>query len=138
MLDEELQGSASNSDEAGLARDSSAGTGLFSRSSAFLRAAAPVILVHPAWTGCRPRGHVQQDHAQQLERAARDEGVVVAGGRPFFTDASGSNFIWLCYSNVADAQLEEGVLRLSRAKRHERLRPTHSRCGSPGARDSNS
>jgi DNA-binding transcriptional MocR family regulator len=47
--------------------------------------------------------------------SARDEGVVVAGGRPFFADASRTNFIRLCFSNAAESQLEEAVLRVSRA-----------------------
>jgi DNA-binding transcriptional MocR family regulator len=53
--------------------------------------------------------------AGKLQDAARDEGVMVASGRPFFADVSGANFIRLCFSNAADAQLEEAVLRLSRA-----------------------
>src|SRR5262249_57847045 len=53
--------------------------------------------------------------AGKLQQAARDEGVVVASGRSFFADASRSNFIRLCFSNATDSQLEEAVVRLSRA-----------------------
>jgi DNA-binding transcriptional MocR family regulator len=53
--------------------------------------------------------------AGKLQDAARGEGVVVAAGRPFFADAPRANFIRLCFSNATDSQLEEAVLRLSRA-----------------------
>src|SRR5262249_33540282 len=51
----------------------------------------------------------------KLQEAARAEGVVVAGGRSFFADVPRSDFIRLCFSNAADSQLEEAVLRLGRA-----------------------
>jgi DNA-binding transcriptional MocR family regulator len=53
--------------------------------------------------------------AGKLQESARHEGVIVASGRSFFADASRSNFIRLCFSNATDSQLEEAVLRLSRA-----------------------
>jgi len=53
--------------------------------------------------------------AGRLQDAARDEGVVVAAGRPFFADTPRANFIRLCFSNAADPDLEQAVLRLSRA-----------------------
>ena len=53
--------------------------------------------------------------AWKLQQGSRDEGVVVADGRSFFVGAHTTEFIRLCFSNAADSQLEEAVLRLSRA-----------------------
>jgi hypothetical protein len=53
--------------------------------------------------------------ALQLQRAARDEGVLVADGRAFFVDEPRSQAIRLCFSNASDAELVEAARRLARA-----------------------
>ena len=53
--------------------------------------------------------------ASRLLQAAREEGVVVAHGRPFFVDVLQGQFIRMCFSNASDDELIEAAARLSRA-----------------------
>lgn len=53
--------------------------------------------------------------ALRLQQAARDEGVFIAEGRPFFVDEPHSQAIRLCFSNASEAELKEAVRRLGRA-----------------------
>jgi len=50
-----------------------------------------------------------------LADAAHEEGVLVVGGRAFFDNGAGANFIRMCYSNVAEADIAEAVMRFGRA-----------------------
>ncbi|HZP58369.1 MAG TPA: PLP-dependent aminotransferase family protein [Dehalococcoidia bacterium] len=52
---------------------------------------------------------------RRLFEAANDEGVAYVGGRAFFDDGSGNNFVRLCYSNVAEQDIPEAVMRFGRA-----------------------
>jgi 2-aminoadipate transaminase len=51
----------------------------------------------------------------QLRIAANDEAVGYVGGEAFFADGTGHNFVRLCYSNVAEADIPEAVMRFGRA-----------------------
>jgi len=53
--------------------------------------------------------------AARLQQVARDEGVLVANGRPFFVDEPRSQGIRVCYSNASETELKEAVRRLERA-----------------------
>lgn len=50
-----------------------------------------------------------------LVETANDEGVGFVGGRPFFDDRSANNFVRLCYSNVAEGEIPEAIMRFGRA-----------------------
>ncbi|MEX2246397.1 MAG: PLP-dependent aminotransferase family protein [Dehalococcoidia bacterium] len=50
-----------------------------------------------------------------LVETANEEGVGYVGGRPFFDDRSGNRFIRLCYSNVAEGEIPEAIMRFGRA-----------------------
>lgn len=50
-----------------------------------------------------------------LADAAIEEGVLVVGGRAFFDNGAGGNFIRMCYSNVAESDIAEAVMRFGRA-----------------------
>ncbi len=52
---------------------------------------------------------------EKLYETAWEEGVGYVTGSSFFDDGSGSNFIRLCYSNVAEDEIAEGIMRLGRA-----------------------
>jgi DNA-binding transcriptional MocR family regulator len=52
---------------------------------------------------------------QKLNQAALEEGVGFVGGQAFFDDGGGANFARLCYSNVAERDIQEAVLRFGRA-----------------------
>ncbi|MDP9235867.1 MAG: PLP-dependent aminotransferase family protein [Chloroflexota bacterium] len=51
----------------------------------------------------------------RLRITANEEAVAFVGGRPFFDDMSGANFARLCYSNVAEADIPEAIMRFGRA-----------------------
>ncbi len=51
----------------------------------------------------------------RLQQAAREKGVLVANGRPFFVDEPRSQGIRVCFSNVSETELKEAVDRLERA-----------------------
>jgi DNA-binding transcriptional MocR family regulator len=51
----------------------------------------------------------------KLYDAAWEEGVGYVGGRAFFDDGGGANFVRLAYSNVTERQIPEAVMRLGRA-----------------------
>jgi len=51
----------------------------------------------------------------RLRVAANDEGVVYVGGAPFFNDGTGHDRVRLCYSNVAEREIPEAVMRFGRA-----------------------
>ena len=51
----------------------------------------------------------------RLFDAAWEEGVGYVGGKSFFDDGGGANFIRLCYSNVAEAEIPVAIQRLGRA-----------------------
>jgi len=53
--------------------------------------------------------------AARLQQVARDEGVLVANGRPFFVDEPRSQGIRVCFSNASETELKEAVRRLERA-----------------------
>jgi DNA-binding transcriptional MocR family regulator len=50
-----------------------------------------------------------------LREAAAQEGVVYVSGETFFVDRSGSQFIRLAFSFVAEREIEEAIRRLGRA-----------------------
>ncbi|MBF6600307.1 MAG: PLP-dependent aminotransferase family protein [Dehalococcoidia bacterium] len=52
---------------------------------------------------------------QRLAETANEEAVQFVGGKPFFDDGSGGHFARLCYSNVAEADIPEAVMRFGRA-----------------------
>jgi 2-aminoadipate transaminase len=52
--------------------------------------------------------------AGALQEAAAREGVAFVGGRTFFPDDSGSEYIRLAYSFAAEAEIPEAILRLGR------------------------
>jgi 2-aminoadipate transaminase len=52
---------------------------------------------------------------KKLDEAAWDEGVGVVGGATFFDNDEGRNYVRLCYSNVAEADIAEGIMRFGRA-----------------------
>jgi 2-aminoadipate transaminase len=51
----------------------------------------------------------------RLRVAANEEGVVYVGGAPFFNDGTGHDRVRLCYSNVAERDIPEAVMRFGRA-----------------------
>ena len=53
--------------------------------------------------------------SKTLAATAAEEGVGYVGGRAFFDNGDGANFIRLCYSNVAEQEIPEAVMRLGRA-----------------------
>ena len=52
---------------------------------------------------------------KKLRVTANEEAVAYVGGEAFFADGSGSNFVRLCYSNVAEADIPEAIMRFGRA-----------------------
>lgn len=52
---------------------------------------------------------------ERLRITANDEAVGYVGGAPFFDDMSGGNRVRLCYSNVAEADIPEAIMRFGRA-----------------------
>ncbi len=52
---------------------------------------------------------------KKLRVTANEEAVGYVGGEAFFADSSGSNFVRLCYSNVAEADIPEAIMRFGRA-----------------------
>jgi len=65
-------------------------------------------------------GRVQPE---ALREAADQEGVAYVSGDTFFADRSGSRFIRLAYSFVAEREIEEAVRRLGRALERSAGRP---------------
>lgn len=53
--------------------------------------------------------------AKALVVTAAEEGVGYVGGRAFFDNGDGSNFVRLCYSNVAHEEIPEAIMRFGRA-----------------------
>ncbi len=53
--------------------------------------------------------------ADRLFDAAWEEGVGYVGGRTFFDNGDGAGFVRLCYSNVAEPDISEAVMRFGRA-----------------------
>jgi 2-aminoadipate transaminase len=51
----------------------------------------------------------------RLFDAAWEEGVGYVGGKSFFDNGGGANYIRLCYSNVAEAEIPVAIQRLGRA-----------------------
>ena len=51
----------------------------------------------------------------KLYDTAWEEGVGYVGGRAFFDNGEGANFIRLAYSNVSESEIQEAVMRLGRA-----------------------
>ena len=51
----------------------------------------------------------------RLYETANDEAVAYVGGKPFFDDDSGLNYARLCYSNVAESDIPEAIMRFGRA-----------------------
>jgi 2-aminoadipate transaminase len=51
----------------------------------------------------------------RLRYTANEEGVGYVGGGAFYADGSGGNFVRLCYSNVAERDIPEAVMRFGRA-----------------------
>ncbi len=51
----------------------------------------------------------------RLRVAANEEGVGYVGGAPFFNDGTGHDRARLCYSNVAERDIPEAVMRFGRA-----------------------
>jgi 2-aminoadipate transaminase len=51
----------------------------------------------------------------RLRLMAHEEGVSYVGGAAFFAEGGGKQFIRLCYSNVAEREIPEAIMRLGRA-----------------------
>jgi DNA-binding transcriptional MocR family regulator len=51
----------------------------------------------------------------KLRVTANDEAVGYVTGSAFFNDGSGANFVRLCYSNVAESDIPEAIMRFGRA-----------------------
>ena len=51
----------------------------------------------------------------RLRVTANEEAVGYVGGEAFFADGSGANFVRLCYSNVAERDIPEAIMRFGRA-----------------------
>ncbi len=51
----------------------------------------------------------------KLRLTANDEAVGYVGGEAFFADGSGANYVRLCYSNVAERDIPEAIMRFGRA-----------------------
>lgn len=64
--------------------------------------------------------------AAALQEAAAHGGVAFVGGRVFFPDDSGSQYIRLAYSFTAEADIPEAILRLGRCMEQAAGRPRSS------------
>lgn len=51
----------------------------------------------------------------KLRHTANEEAVGYVGGEAFYADASGANYVRLCYSNVAERDIPEAIMRFGRA-----------------------
>jgi 2-aminoadipate transaminase len=51
----------------------------------------------------------------RLFETAWEEGVGYVGGKAFFDDGDGARFARLCYSNVAESEIPEAIMRFGRA-----------------------
>jgi 2-aminoadipate transaminase len=51
----------------------------------------------------------------RLRYTANEEAVGYVGGKAFFTDGGGGNYVRLCYSNVAEHEIPEAIMRFGRA-----------------------
>jgi 2-aminoadipate transaminase len=51
----------------------------------------------------------------RLRVTSNEEGVAYVGGAAFFADGGGKQFVRLCYSNVAERDIPEAVIRFGRA-----------------------
>jgi 2-aminoadipate transaminase len=51
----------------------------------------------------------------KLRITANEEAVGYVGGAAFFADGSGERFVRLCYSNVAEREIPEAIMRFGRA-----------------------
>ncbi|MBI2724045.1 MAG: PLP-dependent aminotransferase family protein [Chloroflexi bacterium] len=51
----------------------------------------------------------------QLRTTANEEAVAYVAGTPFYDDRSGRNRVRLCYSNVAERDIPEAIMRFGRA-----------------------
>ncbi len=51
----------------------------------------------------------------RLAETANEEAVGYVGGRPFFDNGSGAHYARLCYSNVAESDIPEAIMRFGRA-----------------------
>ncbi len=52
---------------------------------------------------------------ERLFETAWEEGVGYVGGKAFYDDGGGANYIRLCYSNVAESEISLAIQRLGRA-----------------------
>jgi len=52
---------------------------------------------------------------RRLLETANEEGIGYVGGKPFFDDQSPAHFVRLCYSNVAERDIPEAIMRFGRA-----------------------
>jgi 2-aminoadipate transaminase len=68
-----------------------------------------------------------------LREAAAQEGVAYVSGDTFFVDRSGSQFIRLAYSFVAEQEIEEAIRRLGRALKRAQTDPRPGACQSSRA-----
>jgi len=50
-----------------------------------------------------------------LDQATLEEGVGYVGGKAFFDNGAGANFARLCYSNVAESEIPEAIMRFGRS-----------------------
>jgi 2-aminoadipate transaminase len=50
-----------------------------------------------------------------LDQATLEEGVGYVGGKAFFDNGDGANYARLCYSNVAETEIPEAIMRFGRA-----------------------
>jgi len=50
-----------------------------------------------------------------LDQATLEEGVGYVGGKAFFDNGDGANYVRLCYSNVAESEIPEAIMRFGRA-----------------------
>jgi 2-aminoadipate transaminase len=50
-----------------------------------------------------------------LDEATLEEGVGYVGGKAFFDNGDGANYVRLCYSNVAESEIPEAIMRFGRS-----------------------
>jgi len=52
---------------------------------------------------------------RELDEAAWEEGIGYVGGKAFFDNGDGANYARLCFSNVAESDIPEAIMRFGRA-----------------------
>ena len=60
-------------------------------------------------------GARRERRSGRLRITANEEAVGYVGGEAFFAGGDGANFVRLCYSNVAERDISEAIMRFGRA-----------------------